>query len=200
MSYIDKAYGLIGCYKVHWVIKPTYPFTPQHMEEEYKHPLHKKHNILSWHSSPVHEGIYVSNQYMAACTCSELKMVKSHANTSVFRFTANSPRTQVIPSRGRRMSDAFTRVLGEEGVWTLYMYAYGIQAMLTLQKQDLTCTRKLYLTQTFHLHNNVYTFSLLFHLWHTLPTDWSTHTDKDQYQEHTVDLNKQTISNKVNHD
>ena len=46
-------------------------------------------------------------------------MVKSHANTSVFRFTANSPRTQVSPSRGRRMTDAFTVVLEEEKVCML---------------------------------------------------------------------------------
>ena len=94
----------------------TYPFTFQHMEDKYKHPLPTKHMLL-WHSFSVctlssHNVI----TWYVVFTCSELKMAKSHANTSVFWFTANSPRTQVIPSRGRRMTDAFTIVLEEEKV------------------------------------------------------------------------------------
>ena len=49
--------------------------------------------------------VYRYNEYTH--TCSELKIVKSHANTSVFSSTANSPMTQVTPSRGRSMIVAF---------------------------------------------------------------------------------------------
>jgi len=41
-------------------------------------------------------------------------MVEDTAKLSVFVFTANIPRTEVNPSRGRRMTDAFTRAL-----WTI---------------------------------------------------------------------------------
>lgn len=38
-------------------------------------------------------------------------MVKSHANTVVFLFTANTPTTHVIPSRGSKTTVFFRVVL-----------------------------------------------------------------------------------------
>ena len=49
--------------------------------------------------------------YVHIFTCNELKMVKSQANTTVFSLTANNPNTQVSPSRGSRITDAFTTYL-----------------------------------------------------------------------------------------
>ena len=38
-------------------------------------------------------------------------MVKSQAKTAVFSLTANSPNSQVRPSRGSRITEAFTMYL-----------------------------------------------------------------------------------------
>ena len=40
-----------------------------------------------------------------------LRIVKIHAKTMAFLLTMSRPKTQVRPSRGRRMKDAFTRLL-----------------------------------------------------------------------------------------
>jgi len=83
---------------------------------------------------------YIITWYVVFFTCNEFKIVKSHANTSVFRFTANNPRTQVSPSRGRRMTDDFNIVLEEE------KYACSLQDVNILY-QLCTLTQLLSLTQ-----------------------------------------------------
>ena len=44
-------------------------------------------------------------------TCSELSIVKIHAKTVVFSFTANSPIIHVMPSSGNSTTVLFTDVL-----------------------------------------------------------------------------------------
>ena len=50
-------------------------------------------------------------QRLFTYTCRELRTVKSQANTIVLSLIANSPNTQVSPSRGRRITEAFTSEL-----------------------------------------------------------------------------------------
>ena len=51
---------------------------------------------------------------MVAYTCMELMMIKVIEKLAVLSFTANIPRTQVSPNRGKRMTDDFTRALEDE--------------------------------------------------------------------------------------
>ena len=44
-------------------------------------------------------------------TCSELRIVNIHANTTVFSFTASSPNTQVEPRMGITIIAAFSDAL-----------------------------------------------------------------------------------------
>ena len=67
----------------------------------------------------IHEAIAIlfefgQNAMIHLCstyTCSELKIVKSHAKTTVFSFTANSPTTHVTPRSGSRTTVLFRVVL-----------------------------------------------------------------------------------------
>ena len=43
--------------------------------------------------------------------CRVLRIVKIHANMTVFSLTVNNPNSQVSPSSGRRMREALTVVL-----------------------------------------------------------------------------------------
>ena len=70
---------------------------------------------VSPHSKTVHTVPPVQTVH----TCRELKTVKSQANTAVLSLIANSPNTQVSPSRGRRITEAFTREL----VYKIKVYA-----------------------------------------------------------------------------
>ena len=71
-------------------------------------------------------------------TCSELKMVNSQAKTTVFSLTANRPKTHVSPSRGRRITDAFTIVLPWEDMMGYKDHRLGTRGdMLHLKPHPL---------------------------------------------------------------
>ena len=70
---------------------------------------HHSNNWSSWHLFRAHQAIIIV--IMVAYTCNELMAVKDTAKLSLFLFTANIPKIKVNPSRGRRMTDAFTRAL-----------------------------------------------------------------------------------------
>ena len=59
----------------------------------------------------VYDDGWISVHSKVVQTCTELKTVKSQANTTVLSLIANSPNTQVSPSKGRRITEAFTREL-----------------------------------------------------------------------------------------
>ena len=71
------------------------------MKDEEKSSLQKMLYIVTANSMNLALSITIS-------TCIELKIVKSQANTAVFLLIANSPNTQVSPSRGSRIRDALT--------------------------------------------------------------------------------------------
>ena len=68
----------------------------------------------------------------------ELKIVKSHANTVTFMFTAKIPITQVTPSRGRSMIDDLIIDLIDKNDVHLWLFLWVVMRQnlhLTLQGQ-----------------------------------------------------------------
>ena len=78
-------------------------------------------------------------------TWRELKMVKSQAKTMVFSLTANSPNTQVSPSRGSRITDAFTIELSGKSVtrWTTQRQSTHAELWATIEPGWLQITLNL---------------------------------------------------------
>lgn len=70
----------------------------------------KNENTLQETARPLMHYIWVG-QFTKKFTCSELKMVKSQANTVVLELTANSPSTQVKPNNGSKANEATNNVL-----------------------------------------------------------------------------------------
>ena len=81
----------------------TYFIIPYHMEHKNKYALYSEE--IKTGMIKAADGIYL-NYLFRLLTCSELKIVNSHAKTLVLSLTVRIPKAHVSPSRGSSTVDA----------------------------------------------------------------------------------------------